>query len=167
MQEPVVFTTLMAYSESLESEGFKAIDVDMAEDDEPADASEGPAEPDVSQYLQHYAPPAQRGSAPGMLSFDLTQAFLPVSFTQNMQESNPEDCEVEPWTGGRLKCLPEAQNFEEDSVDTTYLSQAGDDEAHDVKHDMIIHVPPEAKFEEIGSEEEIENLSKCLKILRS
>ena len=49
--------------DDLESEDFKD---DAAEDDEPADASEGPPEPDVSQYLQPYAPPAQRGRAPGI-----------------------------------------------------------------------------------------------------
>ena len=108
-----------------------------------------------------------------MLSFGLTQVF-PPSFTQKMQESNPEDCEVENWAEGRLKCLPEAQNIEEDSVVAT---QAKDDEAQkadpgkyameSVDRSQIIRVPPEAEIEEIVSEEDIENLSERLKILRS
>ena len=109
-----------------------------------------------------------------MLSFDLTQAFLPVSFTQNMQESNPEDCEVENWAEGRLKCLPEAQDVEEDSDVALYVSQAEEGEAQIVKHDVdrvdksqISNVLHGAEIEEIVSEEEIENLSERLKNLRS
>ena len=67
-------------------------DGDAIEDDETADDSKGPAVPDESQFLQHYAFPAYRGSAQGMLSFGLTQSFPTESFAQNMQETNPEGC---------------------------------------------------------------------------
>lgn len=98
--------------------------------------------------------------------FSLT---LPQHNGGEHQESNPEDCEVENWAEGRPKCLPEAQNIEEDSVNDDEAQKA-DPERNDmesVDKYQIIHVPPEAEIEEIGSEEEIENLSERLKILRS
>ena len=147
------------------------------------DAKERPAEPDDDQlqYLQYYAPPAHRGSKPGMLSSDLISVSPPESFIQNVQESNPEDCEVETWAGGRLKCLPDAQDIKKDSMIATYVSQAKDDEAKVVKNalnpgmhntesvDMsqITHANPEVEIDEIDSEEENENLSERLKLLRS
>ena len=130
--------------------------------------------PDESQYLQHYASPAYRGSAQGMLSFSLTQSFPTESFAQNMQETNPEGCEAENWAEGRLECIPEAQDVEEDSDVALYVSQADEGEAQIVKKDVvkvdesqISNVLHGAEIEEIDSEEENENLSERLKILRS
>ena len=64
-----------------------------------------------------------------MLSSDLTSVFPPKSFIQNVQESNPKDCEVEAWARGRLKCLPDAKDIEKDSMVATHVSQAKEDEA--------------------------------------
>ena len=89
--------------------------------------------PDDSQYLQHYASPAYRGSAQGTLSFSLTQSFPTESFAQNTQETNPEGCEAE----GRLECLPDVKDVEEDSDVALYVSRVDDGEAQIVKKDAV------------------------------
>merc|ERR1719318_2170157 len=47
--------------------------------------------------------------------------------------------------------LDVCKEVEEDSVDASYVSQAGDDEAQDVKHDIIIHVPPPSSSAQQGT----------------
>ena len=116
-----------------------------------------------------------------MLSSDLISVFPTKSFIQDVQESNPKDCEVEAWARGRLECLPDAKDIEKDSMVATHVPQAKDDKANVVKNALnpgmyntesvdksqITHANPEVENDEIDSEEENENLSERLKLLRS
>ena len=100
-----------------------------------------------------------------MLSSDLISVFPPKSFIQNVQESNPKDCEVEAWANGGLKCLPDTKDIEKDSMVATHVSQAKDDEAKVVKNALnpgmhntesvgmsqITHANPEVEIDEIDS----------------
>ena len=110
----------------------------------------------------------------GMLSFSLIQSFPTESFAQIAQETNPEGCEAENWAESRLECLPEVEDVEEDGDVALYVSQADEGEAQIGKKDVakvdesqINNVLHGAEIEEIGSEEENENLSERLKILRN
>ena len=137
--------------------------------------------PDEPQYLQHYAPPAYRGSKPGMFSSDLRSVLSPRSFIRDVQESNPTNCEVEAGAKGILVCLPNAKDIEKDGMVATHVPHVKDDKAKVVKNALapgmyategvdksrVTQANPEVESDEIDSEEENENLSERLKLLRS
>ena len=109
-----------------------------------------------------------------MLSSDLRSVVSPKLFTRDVQESPPRDCEVEAWAMGRLKCLPDTKDIEKDSTAATHVSHDESKVVNTARNPWMyttegVDKSPvtEVEGDDIDSDEENENLSKRLQLLRS
>ena len=118
-------------------------------DEDEESVEDRPAVPDEPQYLQHYAPPAYRGSKPGMMSSDLRSVVSSKVFTRDIQDQ-ARDCDDKD----AKKDSPTAAHVAHD-VSKAVNTTEGVDEITEVEN------------EEDDSDEENENLSRRVQILRN
>ena len=123
-------------------------DVLQCLDEDEESVEERPAVPDEHQYLQHYAPPAYRGSKPGMMSSDLRSVVSSKVFTRDIQDQ-ARDCDDKD----AKKDSPTAAHVAHDASKAVNTTE-GVDEITEVEN------------EEDDSNEN-ENLSRRLQILRN